>query len=222
MAPEVGLEPTTLRLTAECSAIELLRIAWRTQATGRLLLNLYNKCARVGQSGVILIIHCEQSLTPRIRIANKASFATASLKHLFLLDHQGLIMTSDLDSGIISIPSQASVDQTVDSLTKTLAAKNITLFALVDHSGEAANVGMTMPPTKLLIFGSPRAGTPVMLAAPSSALDLPLKILVSEDKEGKVWITYNAPSYLQQRHAIPIELLTNIAVIEPLARSAAE
>lgn len=130
-------------------------------------------------------------------------------------------MTSDLDSGIISIPSQASVNQTVDALTKTLAAKNITLFALVDHSGEAAKVGMTMPPTKLLIFGSPRAGTPIMLAAPTAALDLPLKILVSEDKEGKVWITYNAPSYLQQRHAIPNELLPSIAIIELLARRAA-
>lgn len=131
-------------------------------------------------------------------------------------------MTTDHDPGIISIPSQASVDQTVEALTKTLATKNITVFALVDHSGEAAKVGMTMPPTKLLIFGSPRAGTPIMLAAPSAALDLPLKILVHEDNNRKVWITYNAPSYLQQRHAIPDELLPNIAVIEPLARSAAE
>jgi uncharacterized protein (DUF302 family) len=131
-------------------------------------------------------------------------------------------MTSDNYHGIISIPSHHSVDQTVDSLTKTLAARSITLFALVDHSGEAAKAGMTMPPTKLLIFGSPRAGTPIMLVAPSAALDLPLKILVHEDNEGKVWITYNAPSYLQQRHAIPNELLPNLAVIEPLARSAAE
>ena len=130
-------------------------------------------------------------------------------------------MTSDQDPGILSIPTQASVDQTVDSLTETLAAKNITLFALVDHSGEAAKVGMTMPPTKLLIFGSPRAGTPIMLAAPTAALDLPLKILVHEDPTGKVWITYNAPSYLQQRHAIPNELMPNITVIEQLARSAA-
>jgi uncharacterized protein (DUF302 family) len=131
-------------------------------------------------------------------------------------------MTIDRDPGIISIPSQASVDQAVEALTKTLATKNITLFALVDHSGEAAKIGMTMPPTKLLIFGSPRAGTPIMLAAPTAALDLPLKILVHEDNDGKVWITYNAPSYLQHRHAIPNELLPNIAVIEPLARSAAE
>jgi uncharacterized protein (DUF302 family) len=131
-------------------------------------------------------------------------------------------MTNDLDPGITSIPSHHSVDQTVEALTQTLSAKQITLFALVDHSGEAAKVGMTMPPTKLLIFGSPRAGTPIMLAAPSTALDLPLKLLVHEDSDGEVWITYNATSYLQQRHAIPNELLPNIAVIEALARSAAE
>jgi uncharacterized protein (DUF302 family) len=133
-----------------------------------------------------------------------------------------MIMTSDHDPGITSIPSHHSVDQTVEALTQTLAAKHITLFALVDHSGEAAKAGMTMPPTKLLIFGSPRAGTPIMLAAPSAAIDLPLKILVHQDNDGKVWITYNTASYLQQRHAIPNELLPNIAVIEPLARSAAE
>jgi uncharacterized protein (DUF302 family) len=131
-------------------------------------------------------------------------------------------MTSDHDPGITSIPSHRSVDQTVEALTNTLAARSITLFALVDHSGEAAKAGMTMPPTKLLIFGSPRAGTPIMLAAPSAALDLPLKILVHQDNDGKVWITYNATSYLQQRHAIPNELLPNLAVVEPLARSAAE
>lgn len=131
-------------------------------------------------------------------------------------------MTSDQDHGIATVPSHHSVDQTVEALIKILAAKSITLFALVDHSGEAAKAGMTMPNTKLLIFGSPRAGTPIMLAAPTAALDLPLKILISEDKDGKVWITYNAPSYLQQRHSIPDELLPNIAVIEQLARNIAE
>ncbi len=131
-------------------------------------------------------------------------------------------MTSDQDRGITTIPSHHSVDQTVEALTKTLAAKSIALFALVDHSGEAAKAGMTMPNTKLLIFGSPRAGTPIMLAAPTAALDLPLKILVAEDKDGNIWISYNAPSYLQQRHSIPDELLPNIAVIEQLARNIAE
>ncbi len=129
---------------------------------------------------------------------------------------------SDQDTGMISIPSHHSVDQTVDALTRILAARSVTLFAVVDHSGEAAKVGMTMPTTKLLIFGSPRAGTPVMLAAPTSALDLPLKLLIHEDTDGKVWITYNTPTYLQQRHNIPQDLLPNIAVIEALAAAAAE
>jgi uncharacterized protein (DUF302 family) len=131
-------------------------------------------------------------------------------------------MTSEPNAGIIEIPSNHSVDQIVDALSRILAARGVTLFALIDHSGEAAKVGMTMPATKLLIFGSPRAGTPIMLAAPTAAIDLPLKILVREDTDGKVWVSYNSPSYLQQRHAFPRELLPNLAVIESLAASAAE
>ena len=98
--------------------------------------------------------------------------------------------------GIVNIPSKHSVDETVDRLKNILRSKEITLFALIDHSGEAAKVGMKMPPTKLLIFGNPKGGTPLMLAAPSIALDLPLKILVSEDAQGKVWLSYNSPAYL--------------------------
>lgn len=129
---------------------------------------------------------------------------------------------SDRDNGVTRIPSAHSVDQTLDAFTRILSARNVTLFAVVDHSGEAAKVGMAMPPTKLLIFGNPRAGTPIMLAAPSAALDLPLKILIHEDTEGKVWIAYNAPSYLAQRHGIPPDLLPNLAVVEALAAAAAE
>jgi len=131
-------------------------------------------------------------------------------------------MVPDNGKGLIDIPSSHSVDETVTKLEGILQAKGITLFALVDHSGEAAKAGMKMRPTKLLIFGNPRAGTPVMLAAPSSAIDLPLKILVWEDDQGKVWITYNSPSYLQERHNLRSELLPNIAVIETLAVKAAE
>lgn len=129
---------------------------------------------------------------------------------------------SDQATGITNVPSRHSVDQTVEAIIRILAAKNVTLFALVDHSSEAAKVGMTMPPTKLLIFGNPLAGTPVMIAAPSAALDLPLKLLVYEDVSGKVWISYNAPAYLQQRHGIPLDLLQNIAIVETLAARAAE
>jgi uncharacterized protein (DUF302 family) len=131
-------------------------------------------------------------------------------------------MASNRDIGIIDTPSNHSVDETVEKLRGILQAKGVTLFALIDHSGEAEKVGMKMRPTKLLIFGSPKAGTPVMLAAPSSAIDLPLKILIWEDAQGKVWVTYNSPVYLQERHSLPPELLQNIGVVETLAASVAE
>ena len=131
-------------------------------------------------------------------------------------------MTPHTDNGIIDAQSQHSVEQTVERLTALLLAKGVTLFALVDHSGEAAKIGITMPPTKLLIFGTPKAGTPLMLAAPSVAIDLPLKILVSEDAQGRAWLSYNSPAYLQERHGVPQGLLPNIAVVETLARAAGE
>ena len=124
-------------------------------------------------------------------------------------------------NGIVSKAGSHTVDETVEKLTSILQAKGITLFALVDHSGEAEKIGMKMPPTKLLIFGNPKGGTPLMIAAPSSAIDLPLKILVSEDAQGKTWISYNSPEYLRERHALPAELLPNIAVIEVLVAQVA-
>jgi uncharacterized protein (DUF302 family) len=123
--------------------------------------------------------------------------------------------------GMVSIEAAHSVDETVQKLKGILTAKGVTLFALVDHSGEAANVGLKMPNTKLLIFGSPKAGTPVMVAAPSIALDLPLKILVAQDEAGKVWISYNSAQYLAERHGVRAELMKNLAVIEGLATVAA-
>ncbi|HUN83298.1 MAG TPA: DUF302 domain-containing protein [Terracidiphilus sp.] len=124
--------------------------------------------------------------------------------------------------GLVTIPSARSVDQTVEKLKSILAAKNVTLFAIVDHSGEATKVGLHMPNTKLLIFGNPLGGTPLMLASPSVAIDLPLKILVAEDAHGKVSVSYNSPEYLKSRHNLPPDLLSNIAVIEVLAAKAAE
>jgi len=126
------------------------------------------------------------------------------------------------ERGLVDLPSNHSVEETVERLTGILKAKAITLFALVDHSGEAEKAGIKMRPTKLFVFGNPKAGTPVMLASPSSAIDLPLKILIWEDANDKVSITYNSPIYLQERHNIPPELLQNIAVIEPLAKKVAE
>ncbi|HVZ83601.1 MAG TPA: DUF302 domain-containing protein [Terracidiphilus sp.] len=124
-------------------------------------------------------------------------------------------------NGMVILASKHTVAETVEKLKALLAAKGVLLFAVVDHSGEAAKAGLAMPDTKLLLFGSPRAGTPLMLAAPSTAIDLPLKILVAEDAEGRVTISYNDPAYLQQRHGFPQELLQNIAVIAAIAQNIA-
>ncbi len=126
------------------------------------------------------------------------------------------------EEGIVKVPSHHAVDETVDKLKTILSTKGVTLFALVDHSGGAEKVGMKMPPTKLLIFGNPKGGTPLMLAAPSVALDLPLKILVAEDSDGRVWISYNSVDYLRDRHGLPSDLLPNIAVVQALAAAAGE
>ncbi len=131
-------------------------------------------------------------------------------------------MAAISNNGVVSKPSKYSVEETLERLKRTLEAKEATVFALVDHSGEAEKAGLKMRPTKLVIFGSPKAGTPLMLAAPSSAIDLPLKILIWEDGEGKVWVSYNSPAYLQERHGLPEELVRNIAVVESLAAAASE
>jgi uncharacterized protein (DUF302 family) len=131
-------------------------------------------------------------------------------------------MTQPTETGLVTIPVARSVDETVAHITQLLAEKTITLFALIDHSGEAAKAGLHMPPTKLLIFGNPKGGTPLMLAAPSVAIDLPLKLLVAEDAAGRVWITYNSSAYLRTRHSFPEELFSNIAVVEAIAKNAAQ
>jgi uncharacterized protein (DUF302 family) len=131
-------------------------------------------------------------------------------------------MTPHKGRGLVDLPSKHSVDETVEKLKGILQSKGVTLFALIDHSGEAAKAGLKMRPTKLLIFGNPKSGTPVMVAAPSSAIDLPLKILIWEDAQGKVWVAYNSPAYLQERHDFPPELVQNIAVVEALAKAAAD
>ena len=131
-------------------------------------------------------------------------------------------MASNPDNGMVTIPSRHSVDETVEKLQNMLHAKGVKLFALIDHSGEAKHASMQMRPTKLLIFGSPKAGTPLMIATPTIAIDLPLKILIWEDDHGAVWISYNSPAYLLARHRFPPELVPNIAAVEELAARAAE
>jgi uncharacterized protein (DUF302 family) len=123
------------------------------------------------------------------------------------------------DNGIVNKPSNHSVDETLRKLQDLLETKGIAIFALVDHSGEAKKVGMQMPNTKLLIFGNPKGGTPLMLATPSIAIDLPLKILIWEDEQGQSWVSYNDPQYLAERHGLPQNLVQNIAFVETLAAS---
>jgi uncharacterized protein (DUF302 family) len=129
-------------------------------------------------------------------------------------------MTSNTDSGIVTLPGNHSVEQTVEKIEATLRAKGVKLFVTIDHSGEAERAGLHMRPTKLLIFGNPKAGTPVMVASPTIAIDLPLKILVWEDDNSQVQISYNSPAYLQTRHGLPEEFVQNIAVVAGLAAAA--
>lgn len=124
--------------------------------------------------------------------------------------------------GLITIASVHSVDETLTRLKRFLDAKSVHLFAIVDHSGEAEQAGLRMPNTKLIIFGSPRAGTPLMVAAPSIAIDLPLKILIWEDAEGHTWVGYNSPEFLSNRHHLPPELRPVLAAAGALAAQAAQ
>jgi len=123
-------------------------------------------------------------------------------------------------NGIISKRSKYSVSQTIERLEAAIRSKGIKLFARIDHSGEAESVGLKMAPTQLLIFGNPKAGTPLMLAAPEIAIDLPLKALAWQDDQGAVWVGYNDPRYLQQRFGLPDDLIKNLAGIEPLIEQA--
>jgi uncharacterized protein (DUF302 family) len=129
-------------------------------------------------------------------------------------------MSASGEKGLIHLDSKHSVDETLQRLQALLQEKNIKLFTLIDHSGEAVKAGLAMRPTKLLIFGNPKGGTPLMQAAPTTAIDLPLKALVWEDVDGNVKLTYNDPTYLQQRHNIPAELVPNIAGVSGLLEKA--
>ena len=123
-------------------------------------------------------------------------------------------------NGLVRVASRHSFAETISRIENFLVEKGIKLFATIDHSGEAERAGLKMPPTKVLIFGNAKAGTPVMLAAPSAAIDLPLKVLVAEDNGG-VWISYNTPECLQQRHGFPAELVSNLAGVRAVVEHAA-
>jgi uncharacterized protein (DUF302 family) len=126
------------------------------------------------------------------------------------------------DNGLIRVASRYSIEETVRRLQAAFAEKGLQVFALIDHSGEAERVGLKMPPTKLLVFGSPKAGTPLMLATPSLAIDLPLKALVAQDPENKVTVTYNDPEYMRERHGFPPEMTKNLAGAGALIAKAVE
>lgn len=125
-------------------------------------------------------------------------------------------------TGIIDVSSRYSVPETLARLQSILEEKGVKVFALVDHSGEAEKAGLKMLPTQLLFFGNPKGGTPLMVAAPRLAIDLPLKALAWQDEDGKVWLSYNSPEYLQQRHGFPADLMKNIAGISALIQKAVE
>jgi len=125
------------------------------------------------------------------------------------------------DNGVESVASNYSVSETIDRLETLVNSKHLTVFARIDFSGDAAKAGLSMPPTQMLIFGNPKAGTPLMIAAPSVAIDLPLKAVAWQDSAGRVWLSYNAPEYLKTRHGLPEALLPNIAGIKALVEQAA-
>lgn len=109
------------------------------------------------------------------------------------------------ENGIVNLPCSSSVSETSDRLQAMLKAKGIMIFACIDLAAEAAAVGLSLRPTTLIIFGDPRSGTPLMNAYPSLALDLPLKAMIWQDQDSKVWLSYNSPAYLQKRHGLPME-----------------
>jgi len=129
-------------------------------------------------------------------------------------------VTALSENGIIHLPSPYSVPETFKRLESLVSGRGLSILARIDHSGDAAKVGLNMKPAQLLIFGNAKVGTPVMQASPTAALDLPLKVLVWEDADGKVWLSYNSPEYLKQRHNIPGDLLKNISAIRGIAEEA--
>jgi uncharacterized protein (DUF302 family) len=129
---------------------------------------------------------------------------------------------SDSKNGLIRLASEHSFTETLQRLESTVQSKGLTIFARIHFSDDAEKAGLKMNPTSLLIFGNPKAGTPLMVVAPTLAIDFPLKVLVSQDDNGKVWVSYNSLDYLKNRHHIPDDLIKNIAGIVPISESVAK
>jgi uncharacterized protein (DUF302 family) len=131
------------------------------------------------------------------------------------------MMPSSTDSGLVHVRSSQSVAEALGRVEALATARGLTIFARIDFSGDAQRAGLAMRPTQLLLLGSPRAGTPLMIAAPSVAIDLPLKVLAWEDAAGQTWLSYNSAEYLQSRHGFPAELKANIAGLRAIVEAAA-
>jgi uncharacterized protein (DUF302 family) len=131
-----------------------------------------------------------------------------------------MAMVTFPDNGMVHLSSRFPADETFARLEAAVQAKGIHIHAVIDHSGDAAAAGLAMRPAKVLIFGSAKAGTPLMVAAPTLAIDLPLKVLVWEDTDGRTWLSYNSPEYLRQRHGVPEELMQNLAAVRAVAEEA--
>jgi uncharacterized protein (DUF302 family) len=129
--------------------------------------------------------------------------------------------TDDEIQGLVRLPSRHSVVATIDRLEASLKQGNILVFARIDFSGDAARAGLSMRPEQMLIFGNPKAGTPLMLQAPAVGIDLPLKVLAWEDAGAKVWMAYNDPQYIVRRHGIDARLASNLAAVVPIIEAAA-
>lgn len=125
-------------------------------------------------------------------------------------------------NGVVQVISAHSFADTFERLKSVVMSHGLTVFATINFSDDAEHAGLKMNPARLLIFGNPKAGTPLMIAAPTLALDFPLKVLVSQDENRKVWVSYNSPLYLKERHNIPDELLKNISGIVSIVDSAAK
>jgi uncharacterized protein (DUF302 family) len=152
---------------------------------------------------------------------------TKTERKAITISHLKTGMVSDYMSqsnvnGLVRVKSQHSFVDTLSRLESTVQGKGLTIFARIHFSDDAEKAGLKMDPSALVIFGNPRAGTPLMQAAPTLAIDFPLKILVSQDKNGTVWVSYNTPDYLRERHNIPADLIKNIAGIAQIADTVAK
>jgi uncharacterized protein (DUF302 family) len=152
--------------------------------------------------------------------AYRSSLHNDSVEKRIKMMGESASVASPVAQGVESVASSFGFAETLDRLESTLRAKNVEIFARIDHAAAAASAGLAMPPTVVLIFGNPRGGTPLMLQNPLLALDLPLKVLVRADDSGQTWVSCNAPGYLAQRYTIPPDQAAAISGVPDLIAAA--